>query len=165
VQRVANLPGVLQHNDLGSWNVVVDGDEFVVLDWESAQEVGLPLWDTLYFLADALALVDRATDGSTRHEHTTRLFRGDLESSALLFRLIGRSVDALGIPPEAVGPLAALCWMHHAQSPVKRATWLAQHLDATTERTHGTELTAEAWLSDPALGTGWPAWRRACAIG
>jgi hypothetical protein len=164
-QRVAALPGVLQHNDLGSWNVVVDGDDFVVLDWESAKEVGLPLWDTVYFLADALALLDGAIDGSTRHDHTIQLFRGDLAASALLFRFMGRSVDALGIPPEAVGPLVALCWMHHAQSPVKRAAQLAQHADARPVWTHGTEHTAAAWLSDPALGTEWPAWRRASGIG
>jgi hypothetical protein len=165
LQRVAALPGVLQHNDLGSWNILVNGDQFVVLDWESAREVGLPLWDTVYFLADALALVDGATDGSSRHVHTTRLFRGELASSALLFGVVGRSVDALGIPPDAVGSLVALCWMHHAQSPVERTSRLARHADATTTRRHGTELNAEAWLSDPALGREWPAWRRACAIG
>ena len=165
MQRVAALPGVLQHNDLGSWNIVVNGEAFLVLDWESAQEIGLPLWDIVYFLADALALVDGAIEGSTRHEHTTRLFRGELPSSALLFRFVGRSVDALGIPPEAVGPLVALCWMHHAQSPVERAVRLARHADSSTERTHGTELNAVAWLSDPALGIEWPAWRRASAIG
>ena len=164
-QRVAALPGVLQHNDLGSWNVVVNGHDFVVLDWESAKEVGLPLWDTVYFLADALALLDGAIDGSTRHDHTIQLFRGDLAASALLFRFVGRSVDALGIPLEAVGPLVALCWMHHAQSPVKRAAQLALHADARPVWTHGTEHTAAAWLSDPALGTEWPAWRRASGIG
>lgn len=165
LQQVAALPGVLQHNDLGSWNILVDGDEFVVVDWESAQEVGLPLWDTVYFLADALALVDGATDGSTRHEHTRRLFRGELPSSALLFGFVGRSVEALAIPPEAVGPLVALCWMHHAQSPVRRTSELARYADTSTMRRHGTELNAEAWLSDPALGTEWPAWRGASRIG
>ncbi len=164
VRRLTTVPGVLQHNDLGSWNIVVDGDEFVVLDWESAREIGLPLWDTIYFLADALALLDGAADGRTRHEHTTRLFRGELASSTLLFQLVGRSVRALGIPADAVGPLVALCWMHHAQSPVERAERLTRYADATPQRAHGTELNAVAWLSDPALGTEWPAWRRAAGL-
>jgi hypothetical protein len=160
LRPLLGLPGVLQHNDLGSWNVVVDGDEFVVLDWESAREVGLPLWDTVYFLADALALLDGASAGSTRHEHTARLFRGELASSALLFRLVGQAVEVFGISRDAVGPLVALCWMHHAQSPLGRAVRLERHAGGAAQWVHGTELNAEAWLSDPALSTNWPAWRR-----
>lgn len=38
------LPAVAQHNDLGAWNVVADGDSFVVVDWENAREAGMPLW-------------------------------------------------------------------------------------------------------------------------
>ena len=160
LRAVGDLPGVLQHNDLGSWNVVVDGDEFVVLDWESARERGLPLWDTVYFLADALALLDGATIGSRRHEHTARLFRGELPSSALLSRLVLGAVEAFGIPPDAVGPVVALCWMHHAQSPVHRAVRLERHASGAAQGLHGTELNADTWLSDPALSTNWPAWRR-----
>ena len=121
VRRVADNPGVLQHNDLGSWNVVVDGSNFVVVDWESMRQHGLPLWDTAYFLADALALLEGAVDGETRHEHTRRLFRGELASSQILFRWIGRSVNSLELPNDAVGPIMALCWMHHAQSARPRS--------------------------------------------
>jgi Phosphotransferase enzyme family len=160
LRAVGDLPAVLQHNDLGSWNVVVDGDEFVVLDWESAREAGLPLWDTVYFLADALALVDGASVGSTRHEHTARLFRGELPSSTLLFRVVGQAVEAFGIPPEAVGPVVVLCWMHHSQSPVQRAVRLEKHASGAAQAMHGTERNADAWLSDPALATTWPAWGR-----
>ena len=59
-----------------------------------------------------------------------------------------------------VGPLVALCWMHHAQSPLERAVRLERHAGGAAQWMHGTELNAEAWLSDPALSTDWPVWRR-----
>jgi hypothetical protein len=35
VRSLPEVPAVFQHNDLGSWNVMVDGPLFTVLDWES----------------------------------------------------------------------------------------------------------------------------------
>src|SRR4051812_12023658 len=59
VAATAAVPAVLVHNDVGTWNVVTDGrGGFGVIDWESAAEHGLPLWDLTYFLADALTLLD-----------------------------------------------------------------------------------------------------------
>ncbi len=43
VESLPDVPSVFQHNDLGSWNVMVDGPLFTVLDWESNREAGLPL--------------------------------------------------------------------------------------------------------------------------
>ena len=55
VERLPKLQAVLQHNDLGSWNIVVQpSGGFAALDWESARRHGLPLWDLLYFLVDVL---------------------------------------------------------------------------------------------------------------
>ena len=54
VERLPAVPAVLQHNDLGTWNVVTDGRAFMAVDWESARPDGMPLWDLCYFLADAL---------------------------------------------------------------------------------------------------------------
>src|SRR6185437_8022169 len=52
VDELPPLRAVLQHNDLGTWNVVAGGQEFVLVDWENVREDALPLWDLLYFLAD-----------------------------------------------------------------------------------------------------------------
>ena len=58
VDELPPLAAVAQHNDLGTWNVVADDGDFVVVDWENAREAALPLWDLLYFLGDAFVLLD-----------------------------------------------------------------------------------------------------------
>jgi hypothetical protein len=153
------LAPVLQHNDLGSWNVLVQEGDFTVVDWESSRAHGLPLWDLLYFLADALALLDRAAAGATRHAHTASLFRGDAPSSPLLFAWVRRAANELQIPPDAVGRVATLCWLHHSLSHVQRRGSLGGVGMAAENTLHGTELVAPAWLSDPALGPNWSRWR------
>jgi hypothetical protein len=159
VSGVPSVAAVLQHNDLGSWNIVVDRDRFTALDWESAREHGLPLWDLFYFLADALALLDGSIGGDTRHVHTTRLFRGDLPSSAILFVWTRRCVEQLAIPPDAVGKIATLCWLHHSLSHVRRRATIDILARGATQPVHGTENVAAAWLDDPALGETWNRWR------
>lgn len=153
------LRPVLQHNDLGSWNVLVQGRDFTVVDWESSRAHGLPLWDLLYFLADALALLDGAAAGVTRHAHTASLFRGDAPSSSLLFAWVRRAATELQIPPEAVGRVATLCWLHHSLSHVERRGSLGRVAESAENTLHGTELVGPAWLSDPALGPNWSRWR------
>jgi hypothetical protein len=159
VRGLPDLPAVLQHNDLGSWNVLVRDGDFTVVDWESSRRHGLPLWDLFYFLADALALLDGEIAGETRHEHTTALFRGDRPSSEILFRWTRTAVRELEIPHEAVGTLATLCWLHHSLSPVERRDSLDRLAPAAESRLHGTELNGAAWLADPALGSSWNRWR------
>jgi hypothetical protein len=160
VDDLPELPAVLQHNDVGSWNIVVQGDDFTLVDWESAREHGLPLWDLFYFLADALALVDGETSGESRHRHTAALFRGERPSSRLLFGWTRTAVESLELPEQAVGSIATLCWLHHSLSHVGRRASLDLLAPRSISPIHGTELVAETWLSDPALGPRWSAWRR-----
>lgn len=157
--ELGGLPGVLQHNDLGSWNIVLDGMGFTAIDWESARAPGLPLWDLLYFLADALAMVDGAWEGSERPRHTVRLFLGELPSSAVLFGWTRRAVAALGIAPEAVGAVATLCWLHHSLSHLARRSALDSFAGGAPTALHGVEGTAALWLETPPLRAGWTRWR------
>lgn len=160
VEVLPPVPAVVQHNDLGSWNIVVGPTGFIALDWESAREHGLPLWDLFYFLADALALVDGSTAGAERHRHTVRLFRGDLASSRILFRWTRRAATAAGVPADAVEGIATLCWLHHSLSHVSRASAIDAHAHGSLQPIHGTENVAAAWLADPALRNGWRQWRQ-----
>ena len=163
VLRLPALPAVLQHNDLGSWNVLMQPPGFTIVDWESSRSLGLPLWDLLYFLADALALIDGETEGEIRHLHTRALFRGERPLSGRLFSWVGRAVSELGVPPDAVGAIATLCWLDHSLSPARRSGTLDRLAPPAAARLHGTELNAETWLADDALGPRWNAWRRASA--
>lgn len=147
-----DLPGALQHNDLGCWNIVTTrSGEFTVLDWEDARRFGLPLWDLWYFLADALALVEDG-DGD-RVAFFRRLFAGEARGSETLFRWTRAFTTALDVAPASVGRLATLCWLHHGLSRLDReesggtAVWPA-------ERYH------EAWAADARLGPAWAAWAR-----
>lgn len=158
VDELPPVPAVLQHNDVGSWNVLVDGDGFTVLDWEDAVAHGLPLWDLLYFLADAAAELDGAT-GASRVDHFERLFLGEARSSPLLFRWIRAQVEELEIPPDAVGAIATLCWLHHGRSGEARAEGTSDP-DAGKHAAFAVlEQIAGRWLKHPRLGTGWSAWR------
>jgi hypothetical protein len=149
------LPAVLQHNDLGTWNVVTAGARrFTVLDWESARGSGLPLWDLLYFSVDALGQLDRARTAEQRTDHAVRLLRGELPASRTLFEAIRRYVAELEIPAGAVGRLATLCWLHHGLSHVKRGEQLGAEAQIPPA-----ERIAPLWMEDPQLGPGWDRWR------
>jgi len=161
VERVGPVPAVVQHNDLGSWNIVTAAETvFTAVDWESARAEGFPLWDLVYFLTDALLHVDGASHPEQRNAHNVRLFRGELESSAILFRWLRRATEALAIPDAAVGPLVTLCWLHHGMSGLHRRNAVETYAPTTV----GASLAdarriAGLWVSTPGLGSEWNAWR------
>jgi len=148
------VDAVLQHNDLGPWNVISDGERFIAVDWESARRHGLPLWDLWYFLAHALPQIDGAGTADLGVD-MLRLFRGEHRLSPVYFDWTRRYMAALDVPRNAVGTLAALCWLHHATSHRARTDALAstgvkaEILDLPTRRL------GEQWLADPGLGTAW----------
>lgn len=159
VNDLPPLPAVAQHNDLGTWNVVADRGDFVVVDWENVREAALPLWDLLYFLGDALVLLDGWDAPEYRAARIVQLFAGEAPSSPLLFAWVRRAADAAGVPHDAVGAIAALCWLSHSLSAgahnVDIATWAPED----PPRVHGFEGIARAWMAHPALGTNWKVWR------
>ena len=159
VSGLPPLASVFQHGD--SWGGNIYGTErgFGVVDWESAKTHGAPLWDLLYFLTGALALVDGARTDEETLEHLVRLCRGELESSAVLFRQLGAGAAATDVPAEAVGPLAALLWTAYALLDTQHAERIARSGDTGAAGAPLTVRIAERWLADPRLGTGWRAWR------
>jgi hypothetical protein len=159
VDAVPPLAAVTQHNDLGTWNVVANGDDFAVVDWENVRERALPLWDLLYFLADALVLLDGGGAPELLPEQLTALFAGEAPSSRLLFAWVRRAVSEAAIPEDAVGPLATLCWLSHSHSFGAHNADLAVFTPRESPRTHGLEGIARAWMTHPALGADWRAWR------
>jgi len=157
VRALPALRPVLQHNDLGPWNVVSRPEGFTAVDWESARRFGLPLWDLWYFLVGALPLLE-GIEPRDLGRFVVRLFRGEARSSHVLFRWTRRSVDALGVPPESVGALAALCWLHHSRSHVAREAALGRFAAGASRLTLLAEEMPPLWFSDPALGTEWRTW-------
>lgn len=160
VERIGLVPAVVQHNDLGTWNIVsAGGAEFTAVDWESAKTDGLPLWDLVYFLTDALIHLDGASPPERRNDHNLRLFRGELPSSAILFRWLRAYVDALAIPDESVGPLVTLGWLHHRLSVGERHIAREKHAPDQDVEAIDAERVARLWLGTDDLGPGWDRWR------
>jgi hypothetical protein len=152
VESLPPLSPVLQHNDLGSWNILVDENSFTAVDWESARPHGLPLWDLVYFLTDVL--VARAG----RDEEFVRLYRGELPESRLLFGWVRRAVEATEVPPEAVGRIVTLGWLHHALSHVHRRAALERANAIGYPTPPPLERVAALWLRTPGLGPTWNRW-------
>jgi Phosphotransferase enzyme family len=159
VDSLPEVRPVLQHNDLGSWNILVDETSFTAVDWESARAHGLPLWDLAYFLTDVLAsLGEPPEDGWD--EWFVRLYSGELPQSDVLFRWIRRAVDAAAVPADAVGPILTLGWLHHALSHVHRGAALQRAKAIGYSSPPRLERVAARWLETPGLGPSWSQWQR-----
>lgn len=158
VQQLSDVPAVLSHNDLGTWNILTDGRAFMAVDWESARPAGAPLWDLCYFLADALARLEGRADPDVQLQRTLKLFAGRSPYSPLLFKWLRAAVTALQIPRGAVGPLVTLCWLHHGLSAEARSHQLTTSAAAPLGHL---ALLGRHWLDDPALGPSWAAWEHA----
>jgi hypothetical protein len=155
------VPAVLQHNDIGCWNVHVDGDAFAVIDWESSRAAGLPLWDLLYFLTDALGEQAARSESLSKDDAVPRLLRGELPASATLFERLRRAAEHHGVPDETVGAIATLAWLEHARSPDLRAEIASVQSAESGAGRFPLEQVASYWLADPLLGVDWPAYSRA----
>jgi len=161
VDGISPLRAVAQHNDLGTWNVVADDGDFVVVDWENVREAALPLWDLLYFLGDAFVLLDEAHALTPERlpERMARLFAGDAPSSPLLFEWVRRAAKAAAVPADAVGRVTTLCWLSHSLSASVHNVDIATFTPRDPPRIHGLEGIARAWMAHPALGPRWSMWR------
>jgi aminoglycoside phosphotransferase (APT) family kinase protein len=124
IERVARhegkLPVVLQHGDPGSWNMLVTDDGSVaILDWESYEPAGAPLWDLLYFLRSYGTLVSRRSGARNRLQAAARHFLEPTPLQSYIVDRIHRSARELSLPSALIEPLFYACWMHRA---LKEAT-------------------------------------------
>lgn len=146
---------VLQHNDLGGWNVIANGETFTVLDWETSRRYGSPLWDMWFLLVHALPVLagveESALDGYVR-----RLLRGDERWSDFFFLWTRRAAAEAGIAERDIGTLATLCWLHHAGTRSRRIATFQQYAPDVPIPDLVRWRLLDIWLSDEALG---PAWR------
>ena len=159
VDELPPLPAVTQHNDLGAWNIVVENDEFTVLDWENVRPNALPLWDLLYFLGNALVFLDGPYAPDELPPRMARLFAGDASTSPVLFSWVRRGAETASVPLDSVAPVATLCWLSHSLSPGTHNLDIAAFTPQDPPRRHGLEGVAEAWMKHPALGPRWSVWR------
>lgn len=146
------VPSVFEHGDPGMPNLVGDGQGgFVVVDWERARLVGLPLADLMMFLADAAMSLSAQPYDASRPARAMAVLRGGDPLSPLVHRWIREAVAALDLPPDAVGSLATLAWLRRAHAP---------HPPGDPRNPEGMAARmARAWVADPELGVTWSTWR------
>jgi hypothetical protein len=115
----APLPVVLEHGDLGVWNVLVrlDGRP-AVLDWEAGVPRGMPLWDLLYLLRSYAA--SSARTGADRTGAVLDLLHGRPPLGDCFVGATGQYASALRLDPSLLVPLLLTCWMHRAQKEASR---------------------------------------------
>jgi hypothetical protein len=156
--RLARVPASFQHNDLGADNVVADGSQFTVLDWEWAERAGFPFGDLVMFAARTLAILDGSTQEGDPGSYFTSLLRGEASSSPLLFRWVRALAGALGAPTEAVGPGVGASLLRSALVSLRERERAERAVGRALEPDFQVRV-AERWLEEPGLGDDWRVWR------
>jgi hypothetical protein len=94
-----DVPFAAAHNDLTTWNLLLDGDALSVVDWEAAEHESLPFVDLDYFIVDANA--------AARHVERDIAFRS------------AERVQ-LDIAPDIAELVQHACWLGHARNELGR---------------------------------------------
>jgi hypothetical protein len=110
-----SVPVVFQHGDPGTWNLLATPDgRAAFLDWEAAEERGVPLWDLAYLLRSYVVTSRRMGGLHRRLDVFAATFIGRSPMSSLVLEAIERYRAAVGLPADLVGPLFLTCWVHRA---------------------------------------------------
>lgn len=125
IERIADsgdrLPTVFQHGDPGTWNVMAsDSDQAVFLDWEAAEQYGMPLWDLFYFLRSYCVGAARNRGVRDSLRACAQHLLGSSPFSALVVRSTLEYSSRCGLPNDLVEPLFYTCWMHRALKEANR---------------------------------------------
>jgi hypothetical protein len=125
------LPLVVQHNDLGPWNVHRDEDRLMVIDWETeashgdfmAERIGLPMTDLVYFATHWLFEVRRLRTDDEQLEAFRDLFaRGKQDTWTRAVRqVLDRYATEMDIAHEFIPFLVALTWIQRANDRLGRS--------------------------------------------
>lgn len=122
-QSTAAFPTVFQHGDPGIWNVMAtDGGGVAFLDWEAAEQQGMPLWDLFYLLRSYGTWMSRRTGMRDSLKSFAKNFILPSEPSKLLQRLSREYCERVHLDKSLIEPLFYTCWLHRA---LKEATRLA----------------------------------------
>lgn len=129
LQRLPDLPLVCEQRDFSPWNVLLKGDDLVVLDWESAELQGLPALDLIYFLTYLALFVEGVqVHGVVDAEQARRVYRLTRDPYSELGSVVQRCLASyarrLGLPLDVLHPLRLLAWMSYARHEYQ-TTWQA----------------------------------------
>ena len=121
LNRLGELPRAFEHRDCAPWNLLVTpGGELAVLDWESAEQNGLPALDLFYFLAYLAFFMDGAMKNRNFVESYRRAFDPTTNTGLLQATCQQRYTECTGLDPAVLYPLRLLTWLVQARSEVRR---------------------------------------------
>jgi hypothetical protein len=122
-QSPSAFPTVFQHGDPGIWNVMAtDSGGVAFLDWEAAEQEGMPLWDLFYFLRSYGTWMSRRAGMRDSLKSFAKNFILPSEPSKLLFGLTQKYCERVHLHTGLVEPLFYTCWMHRALKEATRLT-------------------------------------------
>jgi len=116
------FPLVVQHGDPGTWNMLVSKQgKIILIDWESGEPQGMPLWDLFYFLRAYASWVSRKQG---RRDNLTSFAKQFLKPPWLvLLQNVTQSYShQISLAEELIEPLFYTCWMHRALKEAARLT-------------------------------------------
>jgi hypothetical protein len=120
--RLGPLPEVLEQRDCSPWNVLVQRDgSLALLDWESAEERGLPGLDLLYFLTYAAIFVDGTMHTGGELDSYRRILTPTTPTGGVYAECTAAYAERVGFDRSMLQPLRLLCWLVHARSAQLRA--------------------------------------------
>lgn len=119
-----NLPLVFEHGDLSHPNLLVRKNGTLgVLDWELADQQGLPAYDLFFFLTyAAFSLADARNNGA----HLPAFQSAFWGATSWATPYITDYVRRLPLPPEALKPLFVFSWLRYLVGLLKRLDNAAQ---------------------------------------
>ena len=111
-----SLPFAAAHNDLTTWNILLDGTDIGIVDWEAADREALPLVDLDYLVVDAVA-----TARHTRRDDAFAACAGNGPDAQLARRVRHELESAIGIDEDVAELVRHACWLGHAGNEAARA--------------------------------------------
>jgi aminoglycoside phosphotransferase (APT) family kinase protein len=121
LETLRSLPLGFEHRDCAPWNVTLTADgKVALLDWESAEPLGLPGTDLTYFLANAAFLVEGSFESGRTRETYSRLLNPGTAIGSLAAECERRYCERLRIDAQSFTALRLLCWIVHSRSEHER---------------------------------------------
>jgi aminoglycoside phosphotransferase (APT) family kinase protein len=112
-----DLPLVFEHGDLSHPNLLVEGGELGVVDWELAEPKGLPACDLFFFLTYAAFSITRAQSKKNYLKSFNSAFFGE---QAWARHYVSVYAEQIGLPDSMLTPLFILCWARYLANLLTR---------------------------------------------
>jgi hypothetical protein len=126
-----------------------------LLDWESAEERGLPGLDLLYFLSYAGFFVDGTMHAGGEVASYRRMLAPTASTGGVYAECTAMYAERVGLEASTLQPLRLLCWLVHARSAQLRAQTAT--MGAPQDGSLFLELARHELAADDQTGEG--AWR------